>query len=143
MRLPLLVCALLGAACARSSPVAPPLLPSLMNTVVGSWTLTQGCGGVAYHCSGAGSLTVPNVVVFYSNGTMDQFRAGVKVASGTFSITPSAADSLRSGMVVMSPGLEAAIDTLTLNFSIEGELMLTEPCCDRLTYSFFKANAPD
>ena len=114
-----------------------------MKAVVGSWTLTRGCGGIAYHCSGAGSLTVPNLVVFYSNGTIDQFRAGVKVASGTFSLTPSAADSLRAGTVVMSPGLEATTDTLTLNFSIEGELMLAEPCCDRLTYSFIKANAPD
>ncbi|MGH7655700.1 MAG: hypothetical protein ACREN6_13660 [Gemmatimonadaceae bacterium] len=143
MRPTLLVCALLTAGCARSAPVAPVLSPAILNIVVGSWTLTQGCGGVAYRCSGAGSLTVPNLVVFYSNGTMDQFRAGVKVASGTFSITPSAADSLRSGTLVMAPGLEAATDTLTLNFSIEGELMLAEPCCDRLTYSFFKANAPD
>lgn len=143
MRLQLLACALLGAACARSVPATAPANPTLLNAVVGSWTLTQGCGGVAYHCTGAGSLTVPNLVVFYSNGTMDQFRAGVKVASGTFSITPSAVDSLRSGTVIMTPGLEAAADTLTLNFSIEGELMLAEPCCDRLTYSFFKATAPD
>jgi hypothetical protein len=114
-----------------------------MKTVVGSWSLTQGCGGIAYRCTRADSLSVPGVVVFHSNGTMDQFRAGVKVASGTFSITPSAVDSLRSGTVVMSPGFEGAADTLTLNFSIEGELMLAEPCCDRLTYSFIKAYAPD
>jgi hypothetical protein len=143
MRLPLLVCALLGVACARSAPVTAPLTPGLMKTVVGSWSLTQGCGGISYHCTGAGSLSVPNLVVFYSNGTMDQFRAGVKVASGTFGITPSATDSLRAGTLVMTPGLESASDTLTLNFSIEGELMLAEPCCDRLTYSFFMPNAPD
>ncbi|MFI5231840.1 MAG: hypothetical protein ACHQSE_04940 [Gemmatimonadales bacterium] len=143
MRLALLACAFLASACARSAPVTAPLGPSLTTAVVGSWTLTQGCGGIAYHCSGAGALTVPNLVVFYSNGTMDQFRAGVKVASGTFSIAPSATDSLRAGTLVMTPGLEAASDTLTLSFSIEGELLLAEPCCDRLTYSFFKASAPD
>ena len=86
---------------------------------------------------------MPNVVVFYANGTMDQFRAGVKVASGTFSITASSTDSLRAGTVVMNPGLEGPSETLALTFSIEGQLMLAEPCCDRLTYSFIKANAPD
>jgi hypothetical protein len=120
-----------------------PKQSALMSTVVGSWTLLQGCGGIAYHCSGSASLEVPNLVVFYSEGTMEQFRAGVKVASGTFSITPSATDSLRAGTIVMSPGLEGPNETLALNFSIEGQLMLAEPCCDRLTYSFFKANMPD
>ena len=109
-----------------------------MSMVVGSWTLIQGCGGIAYHCSGPASLQVPNQVVFYSDGTMDQFRAGVKVASGTFSITPSATDSLRAGTAVLNPGLEGPNETLSLGFSIEGQLMLSEPCCDRLTYSFAK-----
>ena len=137
-----LAAAFLSAACAKSA-ITGPKQSTLMTTVVGSWALTQGCGGIAYRCTGAGSLTVPNLVVFYSNGTTDLFRAGVKVGSGTFTITPSASDSLRAGTLVMTPGLEAATDSLTLNFSIEGELMLAEPCCDRLTYSFFKANAPD
>jgi hypothetical protein len=110
-----------------------------MSAVVGSWTLLQGCGGIAYHCSGPASLQVPNVLVFYSNGTMDQFRAGVKVASGRFSVTPSATDSLRAGTAVLNPGLEGPNETLSLAFSIEGQLMLAEPCCDRLTYSFAKA----
>ena len=101
-----------------------------MTTVVGSWTLTQGCGGIAYHCSGPASLQVPNLVVFHSDGTMDQFRAGVKVASGTFSITPSATDSLRAGTAVLNPGLEGPNETLSLAFSIEGQLILSEPCCD-------------
>jgi hypothetical protein len=138
-----MVFAVVGAACGRHAALAGPKQSTLLTAVVGSWTLTQGCGGIAYHCTGAGSLPVPNLVVFYSNGTTDLFRAGVKVSSGTFSITPGATDSLRAGTIVMTPGLEAATDTLTLNFSIEGELMLAEPCCDRLTYSFFKANAPD
>jgi hypothetical protein len=139
----LLAFAILGAACGRNVSPVGPKQPALLTTVIGSWTLTQGCGGIAYHCTGAGSLTVPNLVVFYSNGTTDLFRAGVKVGSGTFTITPSATDSLRAGTLVMNPGLEAATDSLTLNFSIEGELLLAEPCCDRLTYSFFKANMPD
>ena len=142
MRLFILLSAAAITACGRYVSEPGPL-PTLRSTVVGSWSLTQGCGGIAYHCTGAGSLTVPNLVVFYSDGTMDQFRAGVKVASGTFSLMPSKADSLRAGTLVMTPGLEASTDSLTLNFSIEGELMLAEPCCDRLTYSFFKANAPD
>jgi hypothetical protein len=139
----MLVFTLLGAACGKRGNLTGPAPTGLLATVVGSWTLTQGCGGIAYHCTGAGSLSVPNLVVFYSNGTTDLFRAGVKVSSGTFTITPSATDSLRAGTIVMTPGLETATDTLTLNFSIEGELLLAEPCCDRLTYSFFKANAPD
>ena len=137
-----LAMAVLGAACGKAAIVGPKQ-SALMTTVVGSWTLTQGCGGIAYHCTGAGSLSVPNLVVFYANGTTDLFRAGVKVGSGTFSITPSATDSLRAGTLVMTPGLEAATDSLTLSFSIEGEMMLAEPCCDRLTYTFFKPNAPD
>ena len=139
----ILVFAVLGAACGQRVNLIGPKQSTLMTNVVGSWTLTQGCGGIAYHCTGAGSLSVPNLVVFNSNGTTDLFRAGVKVASGTFTITPSATDSLRAGTIVMTPGLEAATDSLTLNFSIEGELMLGEPCCDRLTYSFFKASMPD
>ena len=143
MRLTILMCAVLSTACESSARMTGPPPSALMTTVVGSWTLTQGCGGLAYHCTGPATLQVPNVVVFYSDGTMDQFRAGVKVASGTFSITPSATDSLRAGMLVMNPGLEGPNETLALNFSIEGQLMLAEPCCDRLTYSFIKANAPD
>jgi hypothetical protein len=130
-------------ACGPSAEVIGPRQSALMTTVVGSWSLLQGCGGIAYHCTGPASLQVPNVVVFYSDGTMDQFRVGVKVASGTFSITPSATDSLRAGTLVMNPGLEGPNETLALNFSIEGQLMLAEPCCDRLTYAFIKANAPD
>jgi hypothetical protein len=134
---------MLGAACAPSARVLAPAQSALMKTVVGSWSLMQGCGGIAYHCTGAGSLTVPNVIVFYSDGTMDQFRAGVKVAGGTFSLTPSATDSLRSGTAMLNPGLEGPSETLALSFSIEGQLMLAEPCCDRLTYSFTKNNGPD
>jgi hypothetical protein len=114
-----------------------------MTAVVGSWTLVQGCGGIAYRCSGPAGLQVPNLVVFHSDGAMDQFRAGVKVATGTFSITPSATDSLRAGSAVLSPGLEGPTETLALTFSIEGQLMLAEPCCDRLTYSFVRAAGID
>ena len=114
-----------------------------MYAVATGWALHEACGGIAYHCTNASGLSVPNSIVFNADGTMDQFRAGVKVASGTFTLIPSATDSLRSGTLIMKPGLEATTDTLTLNFSIEGELMLAEPCCDRLTYSFFSARAPD
>ena len=134
---------ILSAACTPSARVMAPAQSALMKTVVGSWSLTQGCGGIAYHCTGVGSLTVPNVVVFYADGTMDQFRAGVKVASGRFSLTASVTDSLRSGTVVMNPGLEGPSETLALTLSIEGYLMLAEPCCDQLTYSFAKAAGPD
>jgi hypothetical protein len=120
-----------------------PRQSALMSTVVGSWALMQGCGGIAYHCSGPASLQVPNLVVFYSDGTMEQFRAGVKVAGGTFSLTPSATDSRRAGTAVLNPGLEGPSETLALTFSIEGYMLLAEPCCDRLTYSFFKAAMPD
>jgi hypothetical protein len=114
-----------------------------MATVVGGWALTQGCGGIAYHCSGPSQLAVPNSLVFSADGTVDEFRAGVKVATGTFSLTPSETDSLRAGTLVMNPGLEGLNETLALTFSIEGELTLAEPCCDRLTYTFFRTNMPD
>jgi hypothetical protein len=142
-RMSLLALALAGAACGPSTRVVGPNQSALMSAVVGSWTLIQGCGGIAYHCSGPASLQVPNLVVFYSNGTMDQFRAGVKVASGRFSITPSATDSLRAGTAALNPGLEGPNETLSLSFSIEGQLMLAEPCCDRLTYSFVKNTGLD
>jgi hypothetical protein len=134
---------ILSAACTPSARVMAPAQSALMKTVVGSWSLTQGCGGIAYHCTGVGSLTVPNVVVFHADGTMDQFRAGVKVAGGRFSLTASVTDSLHAGTVLMNPGLEGPSETLALTFSIEGQLMLAEPCCDRLTYSFFKVAMPD
>lgn len=133
---------LLGAACGRASIVGPPQ-SGLMRAVATGWALQQGCGGISYHCTNAAGLSVPNSIVFNADGTMDQFRAGVKVASGTFTLIPSATDSLRAGTLIMKPGLEAATDTLALTFSIEGEMMLAEPCCDRLTYTFLSARAPD
>ena len=39
---------------------------------------------------------------------------------------------------MLNPGLEGPNEPLSLTFSIEGQLMLAEPCCDRLTYSFVK-----
>ena len=142
MKYSLLVFALVSAACGRSSVVGPKQ-SALASSVVGGWALLQGCGGVAYHCTGAANLPVPNSLVFNADGTVDQLRAGVKVATGTFSLTPAATDSLRSSTLVMTPGLEAASDTLSLKFSIEGEMMLGEPCCDRLVYSFTSTRAPD
>jgi hypothetical protein len=142
MKRSLFLGALLSIACGRSATTGPKG-SVLLSAVVGSWSLVQGCGGIAYHCTGAANLPVPNVVVFSADGTTQLFRAGVKVASGTFRIMPSAADSLRAGTLVMNPGLEGPNETLDLNFSIEGQLMLAEQCCDRLTYSFIKASAPD
>ena len=139
----LAACALIGLACGSSTRVVGPNPTGLMAAVAGGWSLQQGCGGIAYHCTGASGLSVPNMIVLNADGTMDQFRAGVKVASGRFTLVPSASDSLRAGTLIMTPGLEAATDTLALTFSIEGEMMLAEPCCDRLTYSFLKVNAPD
>jgi len=141
-----ILCALLGAACTRYVSLVGTAQPGLMRAVAtGSmgWALQQGCGGIAYHCTAAASLSVPTMIALYDDGTMEQYRGGVKVASGTFTLIPSATDSLRSGTLIMKPGLEAATDTLALSFSIEGELMLAEPCCDRLTYSFLVARGPD
>lgn len=136
-------CVVVALACCSPARMVGPKPTGLMAAVVGSWSLLQGCGGIAYHCTGAANLPVPNLVVFSADGTMQLFRAGVKVASGTFSITPSATDSLRAGTLVMNPGLEGPNETVDLNFSIEGQLILAEQCCDRLAYSFTKANGPD
>jgi hypothetical protein len=144
MRITTLALALIAIACGKSSEITSPSPTGLAAAVVGTWNLTQGCGGIVYLCHPADSLNVPNRVVFHTDGTTDLYRGGETTPTrGTFAITASKTDSLRAGTVVLTPGLEGATDTLTLNFSIEGELLLAEPCCDRLAYTFARPFGPD
>jgi hypothetical protein len=133
-----------AAACGSSSRLTSPAPNGLAAAVVGTWNLTQACGGIAYICHAPGSLSAPNQVVFRADGTMDLYRSGATApVHGTYTLVASKTDSLRAGSAILTPGLEGATDTLTLNFSIEGELILAEPCCDRLAYSFVKQYPPD
>ncbi len=144
MRILSLALVLSAIGCGKSTPIAGPSPTGVAASVVGTWNLTQGCGGIAYMCHSPSTLSVPNRVVFHADGSTDLYRAGVTAPTrGRWTITASKTDSLRAGTVVLTPGLEDVSDTLALTFSIEGELMLAEGCCDRLAYTFVRVAGPD
>ena len=144
MRIARLSLVLAALACGKRTEITGPAPTGLAAAVVGTWNLTQVCGGLVATCRDPGTVSAPNRVVFYANGTTDLYRAGVSTPTrGSWSVIASKTDSLRAGTAILSPGLEAATDTLSLTFSIEGELMLAEPCCDRFQYTFVRHYPPD
>ena len=139
--LPVLILSLVSASCG-SDPVQPPGPgdDGFVELLYGSWDWTYAMGGIAGVTITPASEGYTRRVVISAPNRVDLYRDGVLEVSTTFEFVPAADPedpSMPATLRYADPIL--GFDEQQVGFSIEGELILIDPCCDGYLWAWAAA----
>ena len=111
---------------------------SVSRLLVGSWTLKQGCGGIAYHCLGPSQLNEPDRYVFGANGRVKAYRGSQLQFETNYTVTPGGTGENEEHRALLLIGAGPTVDPrpLRVTFRTTSQLMLDEGCCDRFEFEY-------
>lgn len=135
----LLALAVLAVAACSSNPVAADD-EQLPGALFGTWTWIQATGGIAGQVRTPETEGFTRTLVIKAPNQIDVLRDGQSEVSTTFEFVPEtdAGSAVRSAQLLYAVPLLGFPEQWVL-ITIEGVLVLTDPCCDGFTYEWQQA----
>lgn len=130
------VFALSGLGCSTGTEPNPDPGPALAD-IVGTWRWVMAVGGVAGQTRTPESDGVVRTIAIDPPNRIRLFENGELSVDTTFELLPAqdlGDEFIRAKLVYASPIL--GVGEQGVGFSIEGGLILTDPCCDLWTWEF-------
>ncbi len=135
----LLALAVLAVAACSSNPVAVDD-EQLPGALFGTWTWIQATGGIAGQVRTPETEGFTRTLVITAPNEIEVLRDGQSEVSTTFEFVPEtdAGSAVRSAQLLYAVPLLGFPEQWVL-ITIEGVLVLTDPCCDGFTYEWQQA----
>src|ERR1041384_507570 len=104
--------------------------------IVGDWSLSKVCGGIAGRCT-TDSTSMPTRYTFRQDGNVDGYRGTAKLFTTNYVIvdSPPKDSDNRPALLI---GLGPAVDPMPLKmqFTSSDTLALDQGCCDRYVFTY-------
>ena len=132
------------AACSDPDPAGPEGQNDheFVELLYGTWDWTYAVGGIAGVTLTPASEGFTRQVVFSEPNRVEMYRDGVLEISTTFEFIPAAEPEDPSMPAMLRYGEPIlTFDEQRVAFSIEGELILIDPCCDGFLWAWVSAGS--